>query len=116
MLNKSRPVLKAHQEVPRPPHEDGPRATQKRRSTARSAQQMTRLPPSRTGEYTDGRTRTSGALPFPNSRHFPNSPYRPFRAIFPLPRGIGKMNFARFFKKKGKRKKKKKRKKKRRKS
>ena len=58
MLNKSRPALKAHQEVPRPPHEDGPRATQKRRPTARSAQQMTRLPPSRAGEHTDGRTRT----------------------------------------------------------
>ena len=58
MLNKSRPVLKAHQEVPRPPHEDGPRATQKRRPTARSAQQVTRLPPSRAGEHTDGRTRT----------------------------------------------------------
>ena len=58
MLNKSRPVLKAHQEVPRPPHEDGPRATQKRRPTARSAQQMPKLPPSRAGEHTDGRTRT----------------------------------------------------------
>ena len=58
MLNKSRPVLKAHQEVPRPPHADEPRATQKRRPTARSAQQMTRLPPSRAGEHTDGRTRT----------------------------------------------------------
>ena len=58
MLNKSRPALKAHQEVPRPPHEDGPRATQKRRPTARSVQQLTRLPTSRTGEHTAGRTRT----------------------------------------------------------
>ena len=56
--NTSRPALKPSQEVPRPPHEDGPRATQKRRPTARSAQQMTRLPPSRTGEHTAGRTRT----------------------------------------------------------
>ena len=58
-IEQSRPVLKAHQEVPRPPHEDGPRATQRRRPTARSAQQMTRLPPSRAGEHTDGRTRTA---------------------------------------------------------
>ena len=57
-IEQSRPVLKAHQEVPRPPHEDGPRATQRRRPTARSAQQMTRLPPSRAGEHTGGRTRT----------------------------------------------------------
>ena len=50
--NTSRPALKPSQEVPRPPHEDEPRATQERRPTARSVQQSTRLPTSRTREHT----------------------------------------------------------------
>ena len=58
--NTSRPALKPSQEVPRPPHEDGPRATQQRQPTARSVQQLTRhwLPTSSIREHTAGRTRT----------------------------------------------------------